>query len=223
MNIRKTITAAAVLAALPMMSAPVFAELTGNVSATTNYLFRGVTQTADQAAVQGGIDWTNKSGVYLGTWASNVEIPTGGGTEVDIYGGWTTEFGSGKSKFGLDVGAISYQYPQDTTGASDFDEIYVGVSFGIFSAKYSTSSDVGDYLEVAAELDLKKGRKLTLHYGDYDIDQSSTHPFAGAGVADYTDLSVSLSKDDWSFTISDTDNTDDDYRVWLTWSKEISL
>ena len=216
MKLRQTIIAASVLAALPLLSTPAHAELTGNVSATTNYVWRGVTQTGDSAAVQGGIDWAHGSGVYLGTWASNIS----GGTEVDFYGGWKKKFG----KVELDIGVISYQYPQDTTPPDDdFDEIYVGVGFGIFSAKYSTSSDVGDYLEVAVEFDLKKERKLTLHYGDYDIDQGSSHPLAGPTVADYSDYSVSLSKGDWSFTVSDTDHTNEDYRVWLTWSKEISL
>ena len=217
MNIRKTITAAAVLAALPIMSAPVFAELTGNVSATTNYVWRGATQTGDNAAVQGGVDWNNKSGIYLGTWTSNIS----GGTEVDFYGGWTTEFGSGKNKVGLDVGVISYQYPQTTSGANDFDEIYAGVSWNIISAKFSTSSDVGDYIEVAVELDLKKGRTLTIHYGDYDLDEGSAHPLI---EPDYSDYSVSLSKGDWSITLSDNDKKPDQgERVWLTWSKEIDL
>ena len=65
------------------------AELSANIGVTSNYLWRGVTQTDDGAAIQGGIDWSHDSGFYLGTWASNIDWGVGSsGVEVDFYGGY---------------------------------------------------------------------------------------------------------------------------------------
>ena len=73
MHMKKTLTAAAVVAA-GMMSAPTFAEssFSANASVTNNYIWRGLTQTENEAAVQGGIDFAHDSGFYAGTWVSNV-------------------------------------------------------------------------------------------------------------------------------------------------------
>src|SRR5689334_9030708 len=85
------------------------AGVTGNAGAVSEYLFRGIEQSGG-AAVQGGIDWSGASGVYAGTWASNTGGPAAaGGTEFDLYGGWTGKAGP----IGLDLGAIYYLYNED--------------------------------------------------------------------------------------------------------------
>ena len=71
-SIQKTLLAVAVSSAALLTSAPSFAELSANVSVTNNYIWRGLTQTTNDAAVQGGIDYADESGFYAGTWVSNV-------------------------------------------------------------------------------------------------------------------------------------------------------
>ena len=69
-----------------------------NVGLFSQYIFRGLTQTNNKPALQGGFDVSHKSGLYLGAWASNVSWPrdtvagaqpysSGGSLEIDIYGG----------------------------------------------------------------------------------------------------------------------------------------
>jgi len=52
-------------------------DISANVGAVSNYIWRGVTQTGDQAAVQGGFDVAHESGFYIGTWASNIDWDNG--------------------------------------------------------------------------------------------------------------------------------------------------
>lgn len=53
-----------------------------NIGAVSNYIWRGVTQTDDGAAIQGGLDVAHESGFYAGTWASNIDWDGGGSQGV---------------------------------------------------------------------------------------------------------------------------------------------
>ncbi|NOY45944.1 MAG: hypothetical protein GXP50_10925 [Deltaproteobacteria bacterium] len=98
------ITAPATAADVEDWLAP--ANFTGNVAYASDYVFRGVSQTNSNWAVQGGLDYAAPAGVYVGTWASNVSF--GGGVEMDLYGGFASEV-SGVS---YDVGVVYYAYPK---------------------------------------------------------------------------------------------------------------
>lgn len=106
-------------------------SFSGNVTLTNDYVFRGFTQTGEDPAIQGGLDWDSGSGFYLGTWASNVDFGPGdeANIEIDIYGGYAGEING----FTYDVGYLYYLYP-GAPGALDYDfwEVYgsVGYDFG---------------------------------------------------------------------------------------------
>jgi hypothetical protein len=78
----------AVLSASFLVSTPALAQgpwsFSANIGAVSNYIWRGVTQTGDQAAIQGGVDVAHESGFYAGTWASNIDWDEGGSEEVTI-------------------------------------------------------------------------------------------------------------------------------------------
>lgn len=59
-------------------------SFSANIGAVSNYMWRGVTQTGDQAAVQGGLDVAHESGFYAGTWASNIDWDEGSSEDVMI-------------------------------------------------------------------------------------------------------------------------------------------
>jgi uncharacterized protein (TIGR02001 family) len=59
-------------------------SVSANIGAVSNYIWRGVTQTGDQAAIQGGLDYGHVSGFYAGTWISNIDWDEGGSEEVVI-------------------------------------------------------------------------------------------------------------------------------------------
>ncbi|HEX9835331.1 MAG TPA: TorF family putative porin, partial [Alphaproteobacteria bacterium] len=63
-------------------------KFSANVALTSEYFFRGISQTDDSPAIQGGFDWNHEgTGLYLGVWGSNIDFNTGNSIEIDIYGG----------------------------------------------------------------------------------------------------------------------------------------
>ena len=122
--------------------------VTGNLGFVSDYRFRGISQTYEKAAIQGGIDYSHASGFYLGTWASNVSgnsYQNGAGMEWDFYGGYKMPVGP----VTLDLGVLYYLYPgayystfAPAKPKYNNTEFYIGASWEWLSAKYSvTSSD----------------------------------------------------------------------------------
>ena len=101
-------------------------SVTGNVTLTTDYIWRGETQSNHDFAIQGGFDLASDSGFYAGIWASSVDFndDSDSNVEVDFYGGFAGEFGP---HIGFDIGVISYNYPDADDEGSDFYEIYAGL------------------------------------------------------------------------------------------------
>ena len=124
----------ALVATLPMLAS---AQLTANVSLTTNYKFRGQDQDTSKVktvkpALQGGFDYTfGETGFYVGNWNSSVNWLSGNSLESDLYGGYKFKAGD----VDLDVGLLTYIYPGNSLGNTT--EGYVGATFGPVSAKYS--------------------------------------------------------------------------------------
>ena len=118
------------------------AQVTGNLGLTSDYRFRGVSQSQNAPAVQGGVDYAHSSGFYVGNWNSSVSsqlYTNGSGVESDLYAGWKKEIYKGLT---LDVGSYNYFYPRATTTAatgSNFDtyEGFVGLGYGPVSVKYN--------------------------------------------------------------------------------------
>jgi uncharacterized protein (TIGR02001 family) len=133
--------------------------LTGNLSLTSDYRFRGISQTWKQPAVQGGFDYAHASGLYLGSWASNVSgnsYNNGAGLELDLYGGWKLALAP---DLVLDLGALAYLYPgarlNSAPGVATDQkytnvDVYAGLSWGAFSAKLSVATSDYFGLDAAA-------------------------------------------------------------------------
>ena len=82
------------------------AELTANLALTSDYLVDGISQTDNAPALQGGVDWSAESGLYLGSWGSMVDFNADSKLETDWYGGY--RFDSDKVSF--DAGIAFYKY-----------------------------------------------------------------------------------------------------------------
>jgi len=215
---KKTLLASALLA---VTSTSALAEVSGNVGFASDYVFRGYSQTDNQIALQGGLDYAHDSGFYVGTWASNVSSPFFGGThdpqlELDVYGGYSAELSNG---IGYDLGILHYDYP----GASyaDTDELYISGSMAGFTVSFNYSDElafVGStesawYLAAGYEMDLPMDVGLSLHIGLNDGDAFDGGP--GAAFSDnYIDWSVGLSKNiaglDFGLTYTDLDQSSTD-------------
>lgn len=233
-KLHKIIAASLLASATAAGSGVVLAEssLTANVGVASNYIWRGTTQTNDASAVSGGIDYSNASGFYAGTWVSNVTWTNTNGYEQDIYAGYAFDAGP----VGLDVGYITYLYPVNgdadpTQDEDDFSEVYVNASYKMFSAglALTTSTEAGgedshQYIYVGAEFEVKKDLTLAVTIGDYDFD--------GGSDSDYTHTQISLSKGDFTFALDDNnaksdgvawDRGTDDMRFTVSWSHSIDL
>ncbi len=186
MTVKKHLLAAAVLSTLAAPAAVLAEEsphtLTGNVGIYSQYIFRGLTQTAEKPALQGGFDYAHASGFYAGTWASSISWLKDFGAystsqlEWDFYGGYKGNFG--KSDFTYDVGFLYYYYPGSVTPGftnADTKEIYGALGYKWLSAKYSYSiddtfgvanSDGSWYLDLGANVPLgDTGLSLIAHWG----------------------------------------------------------
>ena len=167
------------------------AEFESNVALSSDYIWRGMTQTAEEPAISGGFDIAGESGLYFGTWASNVEFGDGAALELDWYAGYASELDNG---FSYDIGYLAYTYPGEDS--LDFEEIYVGFGYSYFGYTFSSGQDSApDNSEISVALG-ETGLGLT--YGDYDeygeytiISYDLPISIAGLGVSlAWTDFSA---------------------------------
>lgn len=118
--------------------APEYA-ITGNVGFTSDYVFNGISQSFRSPALQGGFDYVRTSGLYLGTWASNVSGNqyTNASLEWDIYGGYN---GKVSDDLGYNVGFMHVYYPDGKASSTkkwDTTEIIAGATWKGVNVKYT--------------------------------------------------------------------------------------
>src|SRR5690606_26384764 len=143
MSLRKS-TSAVLLCTSLALAGQASAEVTGEVTVVSDYLFRGVTQTDEKPALQAGLTWEHESGFYVGTWGSSIswladsDPDVSSQVELDVFVGYAGAFGD--SGVGYDVGANYYWYPGSYPpgfNSPDTTELYFGLSWNVLSAKYS--------------------------------------------------------------------------------------
>jgi len=196
------VAAAAAVTALPAQAAD---SLSFNAGVTTDYRYRGISQTRLKPALQGGADFAADSGFYVGAWGSTIKwVKDGGGdanTEIDLYGGYKTEIASGLT---LDVGVLQYVYPSNKLNPSaNTLEGYGALSYGPATLKVSRSftnlfgfadSKGSMYYDLSATFDLGSGYSVTPHVGRQTVKNLS--------AASYTDYSLTLNKTIDALTLS---------------------
>lgn len=215
------------LVALGLVSGSVWAQaapattLSFNAGVVTDYRYRGITQTRNEPAVQGGVDYAHKSGFYVGAWASTIKwiadysysggagAKTGtdisGNVELDVYGGYKFDLAKDVA---MDVGFLRYQYVGNnlemTGGRSrlnysdaNTNEVYAAITMGPVTAKYSYSlSDLFGYID-------SKGSGYFDLSANFEVLPSWTvTPHFGRQTvtaatynASYNDMSLSVTKD----------------------------
>lgn len=190
-------------AAAPAMAEEASASpVSANVTLASEYVYRGISQTREKPALQGGFDYAHASGLYVGIWGSNIswleDIGAGASSslELDIYGGYK---GKVSGDFSYDVGYLRYQYPGSNSAgfvSPNTDELYVAGTYKMFTLKYSHSlsnlfgysdSKGSGYIDASANVELMSGLTLGLHAGHQKIKNYSDFS--------YTDYKISLTKD----------------------------
>ena len=195
-KMKKLLTALLIVAGVSVAQA----QVSTNLGAVSDYRFRGISQTQLAPAVQGGIDFADKSGLYIGNWNSSVSsqmYTNGAGLETNFYAGYAKEFGG----ITFDVGSYNYLYPRAATisGAKfDTNEVYLSVSRGPVALKASQS--LSDYFGTAnstgshyyqADVAFPVAAKITLnaHAGMTNVANNSTANYNDYNVGATYDLS----------------------------------
>ena len=202
----------AIAAVLLLTSGVAHAQLSGTVTAVSDYDFRGISLSATDPAIQGSIDWAHDSGFFLGAWASNIDFGDccDEDIEVDLYTGFSQSLDSDLS---WNVGFVYYTYPgasyEDAFGVDadlHYWEASIGAGFRNFSAKFWYSDDFANfeditgesasawYLEANYTIALPQDFSIGLHAGKSDGDYW--------GDFDYMDYAVSMSKALGHFNLS---------------------
>lgn len=195
-------------------SVPAFAaddSLAFNAAVTSDYRYRGISQTRLDPAIQAGADYIRSdSGVYAGAWASSIKwIEDAGGdsnVELDLYAGKRGNVGESLS---YDVGVLTYVYPNNQLGdVAGFEnanttEIYGQLGYGVAYLKYShaltnlfgfVDSKNSGYLDAGANISLTEKLTLNLHIGHQEVENNS--------AASYDDWKVGLTRDFGIFTLA---------------------
>jgi uncharacterized protein (TIGR02001 family) len=188
-----------------------------NLAIHSQYVFRGLTQTHQDPALQGGVDYVNPSGLYAGTWLSNASwfSDTNPGNsnslEWDFYAGFRSSWPNGIT---ADVGYARYQYPGEFralpagTVKPNTDEAYAAVGWRWALLKYSygfsdlfgvEDSEGTDYLDLTITVPLNEALSLTAHAGRQKFKGAST----GARLAGTTNDAL-YSYEDYRGTLTYT-------------------
>lgn len=173
-----------------------------NAGVVSDYRYRGISQSRLQPALQGGVDYTDKSGFYVGAWGSTIKWikdsgASEGSVEIDLYGGYKGAVGD----VAYDVGFLRYEYVgnkyKEVTGVNaSTNEVYGALTYGLFTAKYShaisdlfgnADSKNSYYLDLSANFDLGNGYTLTPHVGRQMVKNAPN--------LSYNDYAVTLGKD----------------------------
>lgn len=174
------------------------AELSGNVTFTTDYDFRGVSQSAGDPAFQASMDLEFEPGFYVGVWGSSIDFDDccDEDYELDVYAGFWGEFDNGVE---YDIGYIQYFYP----GADDLDygEFYGGLILGSFNTYLYYTDDFfgldenGWYWEGNLDFDLPWWELvMTAHVGYTWGDALEPEFVDDTGLSDYIDYSLAVSR-----------------------------
>ena len=221
---------------LPLLqAAPVYAEVAGYFTASTNYLWRGVTQTGDKPAVSAAVEYHAEQGSYLGVWASNIDYGDRTSVEVDTYLGHRFDLYG----VGVELAVRNYCFPSggkynydfrpdkwEDEDSSTFTELQAGVTYAGLNGRYSYSNS---YLDSG-----ERGYYIELNYTHTFTNALSLHLHIGSqgsrAIDDtqYTvsDQSATLKWGNFFFTASDMcDNEDgrqsDHARYLAGWSVEV--
>lgn len=172
--------------------------LTANVAVTTDYIFRGITQSGGSPAVQGGFDYVDGT-LYAGTWLSSISFSSG--PEMDLYAGWTPTVGP----VALNLGVLGYFYPGASDDSAEFDyyeakataTITPFTGFSLTGSAYYSPDFFGEtgnalYLELAGAYTVSDKISVSGAYGNQKIDDPDGPTVPGSHSDSYNTWNLGL-------------------------------
>lgn len=204
------LSAALLTGTLMLAAATANAGVTGNVAFTTDYMFRGISQTTNNAAIQGTLSYAFDNGLYATAWGSSI-ANANGGQELDTLFGYAGKTG----EIGYDVGVMRYNYPglnennsgqvDSDTGLAvdvDYNEIYASVSaygakLGVnYSPDYYNESGAFTYLYASYGTEVAGlGLSASVGMNSFESTAKMNQALFSTGADDsYIDYKVAVSK-----------------------------
>ena len=183
--ILSSITAASLMGAVSAQAA----NIEANVALSTDYVFRGFSQTLEEPAISGGFDYGFDNGFYLGTWGSNVDFGGDATAEIDLYGGYAFETAGGAE---VDLAYVFYYYSGETD--LNYSEFQASVSFSdislglIYSPDYFGSDSDAFVFNADYSIGIAENWGVDFHVGYTTTDEDDI----AAPGDDYIDYSVAL-------------------------------
>ena len=157
-----------------------------NMSLATDYVWRGLTQSSNQAVVQGGLDYKFDSGLSLGVWVSSMGP---NGSETDFYATYQSEIAE---NLHFSFGGIFYHYRPNGAGDSgelsfelDYKELHFAISY---TSNYFGTGRVSWYYMAGYSLALGEQIDLSVLLGYTDFMAENFNQ------ADYLHAEIALSK-----------------------------
>lgn len=172
--------------------------LTGTFAITSNYIFRGVSNSNNNPAVQGGLTYSLPAGFYANIWGSNVDFldPEGvkATVEFDAIFGIANDIGD----FHYDINIDRYNYPR--ASGANYYELIAALTYRIFTATIGYSSNVYGYHKdgtyYSGALNLPLDPKYAFHWQDVSVMGSVGHYKLpeSVGLLSYTDYMLGIEK-----------------------------
>ncbi|KAF0180271.1 MAG: hypothetical protein IV086_07430 [Hyphomonadaceae bacterium] len=202
-----TAAATALLAGAAYADGP---SITGNVALTSDYAFRGISQTDGDPALQGGFDYTNETSgipIYAGVWGSSIDFAAQSAElELDVYAGLKPRL---NDQVGFDLGVIGYLYPSASDDGAELDYIEAYAKVGI---DVTPQFAVGGAIYLSPEFTGETGNGL---YAEASAGYKFNDAFAASGAFGMQQA------DDADFDVGA--GIDDNYNTWnagVTWSPQ---
>jgi len=190
------------LAALPLATSAQTSDeapksLNWNVTATSEYLFRGISQSDDKPALQAGFDYNFSTGLYAGAWTSTVDFGDSTDAELDTFVGWNRDLGE---SLNIDLQWIRYNYVGEPAAVDYAYNEWIGILkvskvYGFtlgYTDDYINTGENGFYYAVAGDWDLGS---------DYALHAGVGYTVIGGPAKNYLDYSLGVSRKFGVFTV----------------------
>jgi uncharacterized protein (TIGR02001 family) len=175
--------------------------VTWSLALTSDYVFRGITQTDYDPALQAGVTYSWGSGLYVGAWTSNVDFQDSNGPDVefDTYIGWSHDI---NDDWNVDLSAVHYAYfgERNDYGSVDYTEVIGKTTWKemltltlAYAPDYSNAGYNSFYANLGGSWDIGNDFSLTAGIGHTDFSE---------GNDGYTDWSLGVSRPVGPFTLA---------------------
>ena len=210
------------MALLFALSAPAFAGVNVGATLTTDYVFRGISQTNENFALQPSIAYEHESGFFASAWGSNVSflLDKGGprlveddGVEVNLTLGFDYAV---NENFSVLAWVMHYMYPSNDRSIRDYTEYRLSGTVGWFtlgvdhSNDFFGSDDSGTYLSAGLDIPLQNDFGVIAGIGRQTWDQSQ--PVGPNNDVGYTDFKLGVTKSwqgfDFALVYTDTNGSE---------------